>query len=379
MGNYLSRLLFIFHHSAPYHDHLLNRLLEEGYSNITLVLLQEEDGKHSFGDYEQYYGETIYLKNVIPKSKRHLNLSILKNILNNDIIFISSYVHLTSILVLLSAVVFNKTIVFSNDNTLIQLSEKSFFKKFVLSVINKTLDRIVDAFWVPGQASVNYYMKYGVARNKIFTGRYALNSKEVFLENSEDVSALKNSLSISSNDFVFLTVSGLTKNRNINILIKCFNEINIEFPESRLVIVGSGPELSNLKKLASDNNNIHFAGNIFFLELNKYFSMATVYITLSSEPYSLTIPHAALLKIPVISSCKAGASLDYFDSFDEYLIDPNSSEEVIQAMRSIIQDKSKRNKIAHKLNMRAQALRNNYAVKQLKQCLMFLNGRGSGL
>ncbi len=98
-----------------------------------------------------------------------------------------------------------------------------------------------------------------------------------------------------------LSVSRLVKWKNIDILIKAVKNLNIK-QDWQLIIVGSGPEELNLKKIASDNNKIKFLGNLDNKQVLEYMSQAHLLVLLSEyEGLSHVILEALSQKLPVLA------------------------------------------------------------------------------
>ena len=104
----------------------------------------------------------------------------------------------------------------------------------------------------------------------------------------------------------FLCISRLSKEKRVDLVIKAFLEKANK--DSALFIAGSGPKLSELKKIASNNSRVRFLGHIENNELLAYFKKCPfVIIPYSSEE---TGPYTAIESMAagrVIISPKIGA------------------------------------------------------------------------
>jgi glycosyltransferase involved in cell wall biosynthesis len=100
-----------------------------------------------------------------------------------------------------------------------------------------------------------------------------------------------------------LYVGRLVKEKGIDLLIKAFSQINHNIP---LVIVGEGPELEHLKRLAHDlhcEKKIIFLGKLTRLEL-RYLYRSAMYLLLLSkaEAFPSTLLESLASGLPVIAS-----------------------------------------------------------------------------
>ncbi|MFH2061675.1 MAG: glycosyltransferase [Candidatus Beckwithbacteria bacterium] len=98
----------------------------------------------------------------------------------------------------------------------------------------------------------------------------------------------------------FLLVSRLVTYKNIDLAIKAFNKLN-----KKLVIIGTGRELKNLKQLA--NSNISFKGKVSDQELAILYSRCQALIMPQEEDFGLVSVEAQSSGKPVIALNKGGA------------------------------------------------------------------------
>jgi glycosyltransferase involved in cell wall biosynthesis len=100
----------------------------------------------------------------------------------------------------------------------------------------------------------------------------------------------------------YLIVSRLRPYKRVDLAIKAFN--NLKLP---LKIIGSGSELSKLKKLA--NNNIEFLGELSDEKRNYYLSHCKAFIYPQIEDFGITALEAMASGRPVIA-LRAGGALE---------------------------------------------------------------------
>jgi glycosyltransferase involved in cell wall biosynthesis len=98
----------------------------------------------------------------------------------------------------------------------------------------------------------------------------------------------------------YFTASRLVSNKNIDVIIKAFNEM----PSKKLIIAGDGIEAPRLKKLA--NINIEFVGHVTNEELKTYLKNARAFIFASIEDFGIAPVEAQSCGTPVICLNKGG-------------------------------------------------------------------------
>lgn len=109
------------------------------------------------------------------------------------------------------------------------------------------------------------------------------------------------------------TVKTLSPKYGIDVLIKAYNEAYVNgLKNSRLVIVGGGPQESELKALASSlpaAKNIEFIGFVNHQKVPGYLTQFDIYVALSeceSESFGVAVVEAESCGVPVVVSNVGG-------------------------------------------------------------------------
>lgn len=124
---------------------------------------------------------------------------------------------------------------------------------------------------------------------------------------------------------IVLSVNRLAKQKNIEILIRAIPYVVKKYPKCLFLIVGSGPEEKNLKRLAYDlgvKEFIKFQGQVNHKDMPGYFQAADIFVSTSYyEGTCMAIQEAALAKKPIISTPHAGAYDAIVDRDTGFIID----------------------------------------------------------
>ncbi len=97
----------------------------------------------------------------------------------------------------------------------------------------------------------------------------------------------------------YLTVNRLVPNKRIDLLIKAFNKLNLP-----LIIVGDGPEINNLKKIA--RKNITFKGKTTNKCIEDLMSKCRAFVYPGVEDFGIAPVEAIASGAPVIGLAKGG-------------------------------------------------------------------------
>lgn len=99
----------------------------------------------------------------------------------------------------------------------------------------------------------------------------------------------------------FLFVSRLISYKKCDLIVEAFNDLKLP-----LKIIGQGPELKRLKRMAGPN--IEFLGFLSDEELNNYYSEALAFVFAAEEDFGIVSVEAMASGRPVIAFRKGGAT-----------------------------------------------------------------------
>jgi 1,2-diacylglycerol 3-alpha-glucosyltransferase len=141
---------------------------------------------------------------------------------------------------------------------------------------------------------------------------------------NDDVSWLRKKFNLNKNEKILLYVGRLGKEKNLFFLIEAMKEILKYKPFTRLLIVGTGPEESNLKMLCHTQNlqdNILFSGQINQQELLKCYTGADIFTFASqTETQGLVVGEAKASGLPVVCLYSPCMSEMIFNGKDGFLV-----------------------------------------------------------
>lgn len=159
-----------------------------------------------------------------------------------------------------------------------------------------------------GHRAAAYVASFGISPERI-----VLRCQAAALPDNYSVqSALKRRLALTANrsEPCYVYIGRLSAEKNLDILLKSFAKVRASIPAARLRIVGSGPQMDELRALArslSVDTQVEFPGSMSGQALYDEYSSATCLILPSrSEPWGLVVNEALAYGCPVIVSDRCG-------------------------------------------------------------------------
>ena len=166
--------------------------------------------------------------------------------------------------------------------------------------------------------------------------------------NCQNVGILKKDIihNIPTNDKFYLSIGRLTSQKNFDFLVSHFAKNIDKFNIKKLIIIGSGEETQNLRKLIFDNNA---QNNIFLLGFKKniypYLNKCSAFISTSKyEDPGFAILEACYLKKKVITSIVNNGPLEMYKNSDMcYFFEKNNEHDFVNQL--IVSEKDNHSKI----------------------------------
>lgn len=133
-------------------------------------------------------------------------------------------------------------------------------------------------------------------------------------------------------DKFFITVSRLVAHKHIDLIVETFSAMNLP-----LVVVGEGPELTRLRRIASPQ--ITFTGYQPDEVVSDLLGRAQAYISAAEEDFGIAIVEAQAAGCPVISYQKGGALETVIDGKTGLFFKEQSRESLCDAIERFMQEK----------------------------------------
>ncbi len=124
----------------------------------------------------------------------------------------------------------------------------------------------------------------------------------------------------------YLVVSRLVPYKKVDLVVRAFQHL----PDKKLIVIGEGPQLKKVKRLAG--KNVEFLGYQNFKNLSEYMSKAKALIHPQVEDFGIVPVEAMASGTPVIAYSRGGASETVIDRKTGVLFHEQTPEEIVSAI-----------------------------------------------
>ncbi len=312
------KVLVLTNIPSPYRVDFFNELTK--YCELT-VLYERNNAKTRDANWlkaDNIKFNIEYLKGIKYGEDLSFSISVLKYLKDKsyDIILISGYSSLTTMLAIRYLSKNKREFVFNCDGGLIK-EDRKIVKKIKEYFISKP------TYWLStGKSTDDYLQHYGANKDRIFRYPFTSIRQDEIMENKlkeDEINNIKNELGIKEQK-VCISVGRFIYGKGFDILIK-----SAQFVDSNIgiYIIGGNPtnEYKNLIE-SLKLNNIHFVEFKTKVELNKYYKIADVFaLPTRSDVWGLVVNEAMANGLPIITTNKCVAGLELIeDNKNGYII-----------------------------------------------------------
>ena len=179
--------------------------------------------------------------------------------------------------------------------------------------------------------------------NKIHVIPMGIDQNKFFPQNNHQ---LRNKY---SEENILIYVGRLIDWKGVKYLILGLKKVVKTLPNTKLIIIGDGPEKKDLKKMANElnlSNNIEFLGEIKNTEIPKYYCISDIFIIPSivvgghTEGLGVVTIEAMACGTPVIGSNVGGIPDVIKDGYNGFLVEEKSPNELEDKIIKILSDKN---------------------------------------
>lgn len=311
---------------GPYYYYMFDALSKK-VSNLTVFIVKSKKGEPRF--WPEYMKKINWDQFCLDDNKKILKFLKLRQ---PEIVFIAgnkrAYIYAS-----LWSKINGVPCVLVSDTPYPREPNKRIKEKANSIVINS----LFSAIFVPGKEHLAYRMSQGFRPYRIYTGLCVTDNGH--FSNTKKLYYLPSKFP----DVFFLTVSRLTKVKNISTLIKAFEKYREKGGNWGLVISGKGPEEMDLKKSIPDSlkDFIYFTGWVGYDELPGLYLRGSCFVLPSIyEPWGVVVNEAMAAGLPVLLSKNCGSAQDLCHiGINGFLFDPLNDGELAELMLLVSSNK----------------------------------------
>ncbi|HNV12604.1 MAG TPA: glycosyltransferase family 4 protein [bacterium] len=257
---------------------------------------------------------------------------------------------------------------------------KNIWKKFLSKMIINRSSKIICANSFVCEMLINIYNQ---DRSKLIIVNPGVNNFNFNNEQKKEELISKYNL---SNKKILFSLGRLVKRKGFDYTIlslkKVFDSSPLFDEDLKYIIAGNGPDEEYLKKIAKNifgdnfSEKIIFVGEISeeekwtFLSLSDIFIMPARNVAGDFEGFGIVFLEASLLSKPVIAGKSGGITDAVADSISGLMVDPESEEEISQAILKLLNDPDLCNRLGE--NGKKRTLANFVWKNQVEKIYNFL-------
>ena len=164
---------------------------------------------------------------------------------------------------------------------------------------------LADTIIAPSYKIKKLLREYGVKKKKPIHILSTGIDLKLFKKSKKNRLSLRKKLKISPKAKVLIFVGRMGKEKNVTFLLKSIKEVSKKEKDVILLMVGDGPFLANLQKMAEKmklEDNILFTKNIPHLKIPAYYQAADIFVFSSlTETQGIVILEAIACGLPVVA------------------------------------------------------------------------------
>lgn len=324
------------HYKAAFFEEIQKQISPSDDFHVLQIARNELSRKSMETTHERFnYNYTLlfddYIENI-PKLKEVIKVITFLVKYNPDVVNVTGYsANVSTLPVIFISKLLGKKVIMSNESTGGEGSRKG-----VKEWIKRKAIQACSGFVVFGKSSADYVKQLGAKDNQILVDKAAVVNNRAIREAYD--AAIEQSLFTeitTTKNFIF--VGRISPEKNVDLLVKAFQEVSKTYADWGLIIVGNGSDDGKIKTLISQNpKNIYKYNSVGWREIPKFFTKADCLVLPSnSEPWGLVVNEAMICGLTAIVTNVCGCADDLIKD-NGVIIPPNNLESLENALEYII-------------------------------------------
>jgi len=193
-------------------------------------------------------------------------------------------------------------------------------KKFVKAYTSRC-----DLIITPGKSIIEVLHSYGINENVVFMP----NAIDLSSFRDPDRVKVRSRYGIKEDENLLVYVGRMAREKNIPFMLRAFSQIRQKDDKTKLMIIGEGPELENLKSYAAGlslSESVIFPGRVEYHEISTYYGAAQLFVmTSTTEVKPLALLEAMASGLPIVAVAAHGSSDTIIDGVNGFLTEEKES------------------------------------------------------
>lgn len=205
---------------------------------------------------------------------------------------------------------------------------KSPFSSFRIWLLKTFIDKVISI----SEEITSELKELGFPEEKIVNIPNGVDTKKFSKLLVSDKKELVSKLGLPNGKLIIYS-GRLVKEKNVVSLVEIWKDVIQVHKDAYLIILGEGPEKRDLELLAGEN--IHFIGQVD--NVHKYLQAGDLFVLPSlTEGFSNSLLEAMACELPVVATRVGGSSEIITHNHNGILIAPDSKEELLSAILSLL-------------------------------------------
>lgn len=179
---------------------------------------------------------------------------------------------------------------------------------------------------------------------------------------------LRKTYGLASDEFILLFVGRAGKEKNIPFILDSLLELRKQYLNTKLVVVGEGPESENIKNYTGElglSEHVIFTGKLSSQDLVKAYSGADLFVFGSlTETQGIVIAEAKAAGLPVVAVNAYGVANMVIDGEDGFLVEPELPA-FVQRIGLLLEDSALRKRMGERALVNVQQLTSRKCAEKL--------------
>jgi len=236
-----------------------------------------------------------------------------------------------------------------------------------LPLYHKSTELIVVSHHLAGSLKKFYFINQQKI-NLVFHGT----NTEIFKPDKKSGDSVRDKYGISTDTKVLLIASTVSRQKGFNVALVAFRKILSAYSNIKLLVVGEGDYLEDLKRLAHQydiQNNVIFTGHVPNDEISGFYNASDIFLlpTLRVEGFPRVLIEAMSCGKPVVASRIGGILSIIDDGKNGLLITPGNIDELIDKVFILLKNEAFASQLAD--DARKEAIKKFSLDKMVKKTI----------